>query len=183
MVHHQPPTTTVHHQPDDSVAVTILQAVDSTVDALISLSSMSHAISPEHIRPFPKACPRKEVIRGQKLAPTRVLTDTPEKDAIIREKQQKSCKRKGSAKASSAARALVATKKAKPSPVNDEDACTCLLCDEPFSNSLPGEKWMQCTACRMWAYENCMSGDKCFVCDHCHYALRWFSRLASYKFG
>ena len=74
----------------------------------------------------------------------RVLTDIPEKDAIIQEKQQMSGKRKGSAKAYSAARAaaaraLVATKKAKPSPVNDDDTCTCMLCDEPFSNSLPGE--------------------------------------------
>ena len=101
-----------------------------------------------------------------------MLTDTPEKDAIIQEKQQKACKRKGSAKASSAARpaaarALVATKKAKPSHVNDDNECTCLLCDEPFSNSLPGEKWVQCTAYRMWAHENCTSGDECFVCDHC----------------
>ena len=166
MVHQQPPTTTVatvHQQPEDSVAATVLQAVD----AQISLPSTSHVISPEHIRPFPKACPRKGVRRGRQPGRTRVLTDTPEKDAIIQEKQQKTCKRKGSAKASSAARALVATKKAKPSPVNDDDACTCLLCDEPFSNSLPGKKWVQCTACRMWAHENCTSGDKCFVCDHC----------------
>ena len=129
MVHQQPPTTTiatVHQQPDDSVAATVLQAVDATVDAQISLPSTTHDISPEHIRQFPKACPLKRVCRGRKPGLTRVLTGIPEKDAVIQEKQQKSCKRKGSAKASSAARALVATKKAKPSPVNYDDACTCL---------------------------------------------------------
>ena len=139
----------------------------TAVDAQISLPSTSHVISPEHTRPFPKACPLKGVRRGRQPGRTMVLTDTPEKDAIFLEKQQKTCKRKGRAKASSADRALVATKKAKPSPVNDDDACTCLLCDEPFSNSLSGEKWVQCTACRMWTHGNCTTGDKCFVCDHC----------------
>ena len=131
------------------------------------VSSTSIAISPEHVRPFPKACPRKGIRRGRKPGRTRVLTDTPEKNAIIQEQQQKSCKRKGGVKTSSVARALVVSKKAKPAPVNDDDSCPCLLCGEPFSNSLPGEKWVQCTACKMWAHENCTSGDKCFVCDHC----------------
>ena len=177
---YQPPTTTVatvHQPPEASIAVTVTQAVDATVDVLNSLpstsraggsvSSTSIAISPEHVRPFPKACPRKGFRRGRKPGRTRVLTDTPENNAIIQEQQQKSCKRKGGAKTSSVARALVVSKKAKPAPVNDDDSCPCLLCGEPFSNSLPGEKWVQCTACKMWAHENCTSGDKCFVCDHC----------------
>ena len=177
---HQPPTTTVatvHQPPETSIAVTVTQAVDATVDVLNSLpstsraggsvSSTSIAISPEHVRPFPKACPRKGIRRGRKPGRTMVLTDTPEKNAIIQEQQQKSCKRKGGAKTSSVAWALVVSKKAKPAPVNDDDSCPCLLCGEPFSNSLPGEKWVQCTACKMWAHENCTSGDKCFVCDHC----------------
>ena len=179
---HQPPTTTVatvHQPPEASIAVTVTQAVDATVDVLNSLlstsraggsvSSTSIAISPEHVRPFPKACPRKGIRRGRKPGRSGVLTDTPEKNAIIQEQQQKSCKRKGGAKTSSVARALVVSKKAKPAPVKDDDACPCLLCGEPFSNSLPGEKWVQCTACKMWAHENCTSGDKCFVCDHCQY--------------
>ena len=177
---HQPPTTTVatvHQPPEASIAVTVTQAVDATVDVLNSLpstlraggsvSSTSIAISPEHVRPFPKACPRKGIRRGRKPGRTRVLTDTPEKNAIIQKQQHKSCKRKGGTKTSSVARALVVSKKAKPAPVNDDNSCPCLLCGEPFSNSLPGEKWVQCTACKMWAHENCTSGDKWFVCDHC----------------
>ena len=177
---HQPPITTVaavHQPPEARIAVTVTQAVDATVDVLNSLpstsraggsvSSTSIAISPEHVRPFPKACPRKGIRRGRKPGRTRVLTDTPEKNAIIQEQQKKSCKRKGGAKTSSVARALVVSKKAKPAPVNDDDSCPCLLCGEPFSNSQPGEKWVQCTTCKMWAHENCTSGDKCFVCDHC----------------
>ena len=177
---HQPPTTTVatvHQPPEASIAVTVTQAVDATVDVLNShpstsraggsVSSTSIAISPEHVRPFPKACPRKGIRRGRKPGRSRVLTDSPEKNAIIQEQQKKSCKRKGGAKTSSVARALVVSKKAKPAPVNDDDSCPCLLCGEPFRNSLPGEKWVHCTACKMWAHENCTSGDKCFVCDHC----------------
>ena len=102
---HQPPTTTVatvHQPPEASIAVTVTQAVDATVDVLNSLpstsraggsvSSTSIAISPEHVTPFPKACPRKGIRRGRKPGRTRVLTDTPEKNAIIQEQQQKSCK-------------------------------------------------------------------------------------------
>lgn len=40
------------------------------------------AVSPEMIRPFPKAPPRKESGRGRKKGKSRILTDTPEKNEI-----------------------------------------------------------------------------------------------------
>ena len=166
--------STAHQPPETNIAIAITQGVDanvlkclpSTSNASGSVSSTSISIYPEHVRPFPTACPRKGIRRGRKPGRTRVLADTPEKNAIIQEQQPRSRKAKCGAKATSVARALVVSKKAKPTPANDDDSCPCLVCDEPFSNSLPGEKWAQCTACKMWAHTNCLAINAlCVTCQ------------------
>ena len=46
------------------------------------------------------------------------------------------------------ARTLVPTKEvksAKRQKDTEEETCECLLCDEQFGNSRPGEKWVSCT--------------------------------------
>ncbi|CAH1979532.1 unnamed protein product [Acanthoscelides obtectus] len=40
----------------------------------------------------------------------------------------------------------------------EEDDCFCLVCTESYSDSLPGEEWIQCSSCRAWAHINCTSG-------------------------
>lgn len=48
------------------------------------LASSPRFITPEAITPFPKAAPRQQnICRGKKKGKTRILTDTPEKDAIM----------------------------------------------------------------------------------------------------
>jgi len=57
-------------------------------------------------------------------------------------------------------------KEGKPTPQNkkrnkkdyeasDDEETFCLVCTEPYSNSRAREKWVQCTACHMWAHEAC----------------------------
>lgn len=46
-------------------------------------------ISPEQIQPYPKAAPRKTNKRGRKLGATRIVTDTPEKEEIRRNKEKR----------------------------------------------------------------------------------------------
>lgn len=51
-------------------------------------------ISPENVRPFPKAEPRKMFSKGRKRGYSRVLTDTPEKENIERQLLEKQCTKK-----------------------------------------------------------------------------------------
>ena len=46
--------------------------------------------------------------------------------------------------------------------------CTCIVCGEDYENSKPGETWVMCAACQMWAHEECTpkEGDAC-LCDGC----------------
>ena len=44
----------------------------------------------------------------------------------------------------------------------------CLYCNEKFSDSLPGEIWIQCSQCKEWAHQDCSGhevGD--FECEMC----------------
>ena len=85
-----------------------------------------------------------------------ILTDTPVKTALEAEaaKISKTTSRK-------VATTLVPKKEvtsAKRQKYTEEETCQCLVCGEPFGNSMPGEKWVSCTDCGKWAYEDCTSG-------------------------
>ena len=49
----------------------------------------------------------------------------------------------------------------------EEDDYFCLVCFEPYSNSLPGEGWLQCSECRLWAPEACTPGGRFYTCQNC----------------
>ena len=50
---------------------------------------------------------------------------------------------------------------------SDEETWPCLVCGEPYSNSKPGEKWIQCTICKLWAHEACTLGEFLYICQNC----------------
>lgn len=67
----------------------------------VSNTSISTYVSPHNIRPYPKAGPRKNIEKGRKKGATKILTDTPEKEAIeryYRDREEKK-KRKNAAAA------------------------------------------------------------------------------------
>ena len=124
---------------------------------------------PEDVRPFTKAPPRKTNQRGKKRGRSMILTDTPVKNALEAEAAKRKTKVKGPT-SRKVARTLAPKKQvkaAKRPKATEEDACQCLVCDEPFGNSRPGEKWVSCTDCGKWAHEDCTSGDLCYVCHNC----------------
>ena len=44
----------------------------------------------------------------------------------------------------------------------------CLYCSERFNESMQGEEWIRCDACKEWAHMECAgpcSGD--FICEFC----------------
>lgn len=55
---------------------------------LLTSSKEDISFSPEHIRPYPKAPPRKSNA-GRKKRKTVILTDTPEKNALEEQKLRK----------------------------------------------------------------------------------------------
>lgn len=68
------------------------QAIPGSSKPAISSSFCSHAtytntLTPEDIRPYPKAGPRKKVNQQRKKRKTAILTDTPVKEALEAERQ------------------------------------------------------------------------------------------------
>lgn len=101
------------------------------------------------------------------------MTDTPIKDALEEEKKKKENKTRsikqqvfGKTKKNTKKQANAKNSKIKDDSSRDEETF-CLLCVEPWSNSLPNEKWIQCTQCKLWAHEKCADADLFYVCQNC----------------
>jgi hypothetical protein len=45
---------------------------------------------------------------------------------------------------------------------SEEDETFCLICCDDYSNSVPGEKWVQYQSCRGWAHEQCTDGSEMY---------------------
>jgi hypothetical protein len=50
-----------------------------------------------------------------------------------------------------------------------EKDCECIVCQERYENSKPGESWVQCLFCNFWSHAECAGVDKksLYVCDFC----------------
>ena len=135
----------------------------------------SLALSPEEIRPHPKAGPRKTAQKRKRK--TMILTDTPVKDDLEREKATAQAKKrifpqKGQQKSNVPTSVEKGKKKAKQMAKllesSDEEECFCLVCIEPFSNSRLKETWLQCVMCKNWAHKECTPyGVSNYICQNC----------------
>lgn len=151
---------------------TLLNPQPSTSsDAQISISPQG-TFSPEIVRPLPKAGPRKSSI-NRKRRKTAILTDTPEKENLRREQEISDMKKaKSGSKKGKAKKKVEQVKKAilqDDSDSNSDDEYFCLVCCESYSDSVPGEGWIQCHLCKLWAHEKCVSNKGCvyFTCNNC----------------
>ncbi|PIK39250.1 putative jerky protein-like-like [Apostichopus japonicus] len=43
----------------------------------------------------------------------------------------------------------------------------CLVCDEKYADSQPGEKWVRCSGCFDWAHDACTEGHDTYICHNC----------------
>ena len=53
---------------------------------------------------------------------------------------------------------------------DDSGDCPCLYCNELYSQSRPGEHWLKCQHCELWAHTECAglsNRAKNFVCNIC----------------
>ena len=104
------------------------------------------------------ATPRKTNQRAKKRSRSMILTDTPVNNDL--EVEAANVKRTTGRKV---ARTLVPKKELKSDKRQkdtEEETCQCLVSDEPFGNSGPGEKWVSCTDCSNWAHEDGTSRDR-----------------------
>ncbi|CAG9786596.1 unnamed protein product [Diatraea saccharalis] len=118
--------------------------------------------SPELIRPLPKAPPRLIGYNKRRKRKTTVLTDTPEKNALA-EKQANKKKRK----------TLLREEFLQDDSSDDEDdeeELYCIICCDAYSNSTPGEKWIECGECKNWAHLQCIEDEEsvAFICPYCY---------------
>lgn len=147
--------------------------LDPVVDPCQPSTSQSTVFSPESTRPFPIAPPRKLPAGGRRKRKSTIYTDTPEKEEIRKESENKnqkkqaknvkknlSKKNKGKGKKSKQTKELTSSE-------DESDNCICLVCTESFEKSRPGENWVQCSGCKMWAHEACTPGDLNYLCHNC----------------
>lgn len=150
--------------------------------AQIIYSSNPPVFSPEAIRPFPKAPPRKNINRGRKTRKSTIYTDTPEKEEIRKEQEARLRRTKvkqvkkqldgGKEKQFDGVNKKKKTTKGKKKNAlqeasSDEEECFCLVCMSTYSESRSREKWIQCITCKLWAHEECTEGGLSYVCHNC----------------
>jgi hypothetical protein len=160
---------------EEPIASTSRASQESTA-SISAESDTAKVFSPHVIRPLPKALPRKRTQNRRKVK-SAVLTDTPEKEAleaIEAKRNLKDAKRQIFDKGEQKKKGKKKKKQAKrtkcsksDSDDEDDDECICLCCLEPYKNSRPNEKWVQCLECKGWSHEECTTGELNYVCQNC----------------
>ena len=128
----------------------------------------------QSISPLPKVFPKRT--RTRKTESAEVLTSSPYKAMLLEKKAKRdSLKKRPIKKRRKVSYGKKKTKKSNKkrrqrdntgSSDEDED-WPCLICCEPYSRTRPGDIWVQCQVCHLWAHEECSPGLPQFVCPNC----------------
>lgn len=155
-----------------------LENFEISENTLNKSTTQNDTFSPEAVRPFGKAPPRKVTARGKKKRKSTVYTDTPEKEEIEREANKKTQKKTEKVKRNLGTKEKGSKKIPKKAPVrirkessedsDGEGERFCLVCVEPFDKSKPGEQWVRCIDCKMWSHEACTPQElPYYICHNC----------------
>ncbi|KAM3963977.1 uncharacterized protein ACR2FA_002014 [Aphomia sociella] len=136
-------------------------------------SSFALAVPIEVLSPVPKGCfisgqgKRKPKIRQSSL----VLTCTPNMLEIKSKNEPKAPATKKKRKATKKLFEENDEEEDFPSIFHDdEEDCACIYCNDLYSRSKPGEGWLQCLQCSLWAHASCADvprRTKRFICELC----------------
>ena len=147
-IDHTPLHTEASTSAIDAIQTTPCHAKSSctSLSPIPSTSGYVQAVTPEDVRPFTKAAPRKATYVDRNIGRSRVFTDTPEKaeiEANYAKRHAGNGKERGKERERElpTARALALDVSQKGNTdTEDDDVWPCLVCCEPFSNSRSGEK-------------------------------------------
>lgn len=169
---------------DDSAIVEASQADVSSQGPSSTVGLGNGMVTPEQLKPFPKAPKRKEGQKRRRTGQTQILTATPTKNEIEQEilnrkarPKPKSAGNKGRPKSQSLAKAKSVTertnirKSANDSDSDDSDEWPCLVCCEELNSGKPEDKkHIQCQECKKWAHLNCTADnpDGYYICENCN---------------
>ena len=156
-------------EPSSSSALPAISAKPTTSDQSPSTSSLAvvisreglddHTLTPEIVRPFKKAEPRKNRKSNRRKRTSCVLTSTP---------VQKRLREEANLKAQKPPTQKPKRRKLRFSKKNvSANDWRCLVCDDTYHNSASGEEWVQCVKCKQWAHCACTDGSQKYVSDFC----------------
>lgn len=153
----------------------IISTQQSTYQQDDSLSVVKNNVSVADLSPVPLASKLTTKRRVKKSSGSIVLTSSPYLSELQKRAEDKKQKelRRSSRKAK---RRLnlntedVYEEELLPDSPTDVEDCPCLYCNELYSVSRPGEFWLQCMNCKLWAHCECaglLKNSKIFICDIC----------------
>lgn len=132
---------------------------------IIEFIDLKPPVTPESLRPFPKAGPRIATTKGRKKRKSAVLTDTPVKLELELEEAIRLSKRNKKTQVPKGRRLGKSVKK-NLSSTTQEWLCT--VCMGEYSKSKPGEEWIKCIKCDDWTHDACASKPSItFCCEKC----------------
>ena len=157
---------------------TILEKVidpsfNSTIDMTIDVTPGPSNISFNDILKVPDIVEKKKSKRSEE---SEIITSSPYKKllekSIAESKTPKTTTKRSNDKKVKSKKTTVNKSKCKVKKnklktmlktMSSEDS-ECLICGDWWHDSLPGEKWIQCSKCSTWLHELCCSSDSS-VCD------------------
>ena len=111
--------------------------------------------------------------KSKRSEESQIVTSSPYKQSLLDHiaEQNTKPKKKCSANPKRAKKAKVApkSKTTVPAGTGSEDNAQCPMCDGFWSESLPGEEWVQCSMCENWLHEECCTNvtPSSATCDIC----------------
>ncbi|CAH1975097.1 unnamed protein product [Acanthoscelides obtectus] len=109
---------------------------------------------------IPKCDKRKEPKTKRNQQKSEILTSTPIKEEIRENSKSKECVksvRRKIQQETDSSKLKIPRPPSPPKTAPDEEETPCLICDDSFENSIPGEHWIQCNFCEKWAHQKCTS--------------------------
>jgi hypothetical protein len=142
----------------------------------------------EAFRPLPKAGPRVSQHKRKRTKKCAILTDTPEKQALEDEYNQRDKKKqktipkaknstnsknknkgKGIGKSTWNKQVKNVKKKILQDSDSEDDDWYCLACGGSYSSDTSGVDWFECRSCKKWAHGKCIKGNPySFMCLNCN---------------
>lgn len=107
--------------------------------------------------------------RTRKTERAEVLTSSPYKKTLEEKSKNTKVKRQRKTKKADGKvnQTSAETPQSEKASSDEAEEWPCLVCGEPFRNSRAGEKWIECTVCRLWAHEECTPGEAGYICQNC----------------